>query len=98
MENKTGLTYKEMRLYNEIKTEMLNVLEAENNAAAWKQEARFRMRDVNALIVAAEKVNKDENGEPIKIDRKELIAEIRAELTPEVDEEPEEADEEENAE
>lgn len=90
------MSYKEIRLYEEIKTEMLNVIEAENNSAAWRAEARVRMRDVAALIVAAEKVNKDENGNPIKIDRKALIAEIRAELNPadteEADEEPEEAD------
>lgn len=75
-------TYKNIRLYDEICTEMQNVLEAENNAAAWRAEARVRMRDVSALIVAAEKVNKDENGNPIKIDRKALIAQVRAELTP----------------
>ena len=78
--------YQNIRLYEEIKTEMQNVLEAENNAAAWKQEARIRMHDVSALIVAAEKVNKDENGNPIKIDRKTLIAEVRADLTHEYNE------------
>ena len=80
------MSYKNIRLYNEITTEMQNVLEAENNSAAWRAEARLRMRDVNALIIAAEKVNKDEDGNPIKIDRKALIAEIRADLTPAEDE------------
>ena len=70
--------YKEMKLYNEIKAEMKNVIEAENNAAAWKREAAARMKNVGALIVAAQKVNKD-----ITIDRKELIAEIRVDLNPE---------------
>ena len=69
--------YKEMKLYNEIKAEMKNVIEAENNAASWKREADARMKDVGALIVAAQKVNKD-----VTIDRKELIAEIRADLNP----------------
>lgn len=70
------MSYKSMRLYNEIKTEMQNVLDAENNAAAWKAEARNRMKDVNALIVAAQKVNKD-----LTIDRAELVKEIREDLT-----------------
>lgn len=74
-------TYKEMRLYNEIKVEMQNVLEAEENSKAWKDEARVRMKDVNALIVAAQKVNKD-----IEIDRAELVKEIREELTAEAEE------------
>lgn len=69
-------SYKNMRLYEEIKIEMENVLEAENNSKAWRDEARVRMRDVNALIVAAQKVNKD-----MTIDRAELIKEIRADLT-----------------
>ena len=72
------MSYKAMRLYNEIKTEMQNVLDAENNAAAWKAEARNRMKDVNALIVAAQKVNKD-----LTIDRAELVKEIREYLTEE---------------
>lgn len=74
-------TYKNMRLYAEIKTEMENVLEAENNSKAWKDEARNRMKDVNALIVAAQKVNKD-----IEIDRAELVKEIREELTADAEE------------
>ena len=81
--------YKEMKLYNEIKAEMENVLEAEENAAAWKREAAARMKDVGALIVAAQKVNKG-----VTIDRKELIAEIRADLNPapEAETEPESAE------
>ena len=96
------MSYKNIRLYNEITTEMQNVIEAEENSKAWRREASVRMRDVNALIVAAEKVNKDEDGNPIKIDRKALIAEIRAELAPVEDEtdedETEDADTEETAE
>lgn len=74
-------TYKNMRLYNEIKVEMENVLEAENNSKAWKDESRVRMKDVNALIIAAQKVNKD-----MEIDRAELIKEIREELAAEAEE------------
>ena len=82
-------TYKTMRLYNEIKVEMENVLEAENNSKAWKDEARVRMKDVNALIIAAQKVNKD-----MEIDRAELIKEIREELAAEAEEESAYEDEE----
>ena len=80
--------YKEMKLYNEIKAEMAGVMEAEENANAWKREAAARMKDVGALIVAAQKVNKD-----LTIDRKALIAEIRADLNPapEAETEPEAA-------
>ena len=69
-----------MKLYNEIKNEVRNVMEAESNSLAWKQEARNRMKDVNALITAAEKVNKDDEGKSIKIDRVELVKKIRAEI------------------
>ena len=68
------MKYQEMKLYSEIKAELVNVIEAEDNAKAWKREAANRMKDVNALITAAEKVNKT------KFDRKALLAEIRAEL------------------
>lgn len=74
------MDYKTMRLYNEIKAEMLNVIDAEDNAAAWKKEAAIRMKDVNALIVAAQKVNKE-----ITIDRKALIQQIRDEITAETE-------------
>ena len=70
--------YSNMKLYPEIKAEMENVLEAEANAAAWKREALARMKPVNILIRAATQMNPD-----IKIDRKELLSEIRADLTPE---------------
>ena len=68
---------KEIKLYNEIKEAGSVVMEAEANAAAWKQEARERMKDVNTLVAAAKKVNKGQ-----EIDAKELIEKIRAELTP----------------
>lgn len=64
-----------MKLYNEIKNEVRNVMEAEANSLAWKQEARTRMKDVTALITAAKKVNKD-----IEIDGVELVKKIRAEI------------------
>ena len=70
-----------LKLYEEIKSAYSDVMEAEENAAGWKAEARERMKDVNTLIAAAEKVNKT------KIDRKTLLNKIRKELTP--DETPE---------
>ena len=70
--------YSNMKLYPEIKAEMENVLEAEANAAAWKREAQNRMKPVNILIRAASQMTPS-----IKIDRKELLDEIRADLTPE---------------
>ncbi len=83
--------YKEIKMYEVIKDEVRNVIEAEENSAAWRAEARSRMRDVNALILAAKKINKD-----TEIDAKELVAQIRAELTPaEADPEAEEATEDE---
>lgn len=74
---------KTIKLYNEIKAELLNVIDAENAAAAWKQEARNRMKDVSALIVAAKKVNKE-----TEIDAKTLIDFIREEIAAENEEEP----------
>ena len=68
---------KEIKLYNEIKEAVSVVMEAEANAAAWKQEARERMKNVNTLIAAAKKINKGQ-----EIDANELIEKIRAELTP----------------
>ena len=67
-----------MKFYNEIKNEIRNVIEAEENSAAWKLEARNRMKDVNALITAAKKVNKE-----IEIDAVELVKVIRAEIAAE---------------
>lgn len=69
--------YQEIKLYQEIRNEMANVMEAEANSAAWKQEGRTRMKDVTALITAAKKVNKG-----IEIDAAALIKEIRESLTP----------------
>ena len=77
------MKYNEMKLFAEIKNEVSGVIEAENNSAAWKQISRERMKDVNALITAAEKVNKDENGKPIKIDRAALVKSIREEIAAE---------------
>lgn len=70
--------YNTMRLYEEIKNEMRNVIEAEENSKAWKIEARIRMKDVDALITAARKVNKG-----MEIDKATLIATIREELAAE---------------
>lgn len=90
--------YNTMRLYEEIKNEMRNVIEAEENSKAWKIESRIRMKDVDALITAARKVNKG-----VEIDKAVLVAEIRAELAAEAEEEsayeePEEAEYPEEAE
>ena len=74
-------TYKTMKMYDIIKEEMKAVLEAEENSKAWKDEARTRMKDVNALITAAKKVNKD-----TEIVAADLVAEIRAELSTEAEE------------
>ena len=74
-------TYKNMRLYEEIKAEMATVIEAEEASKAWKQEARFRMKDVNTLISAARKVNKG-----MEINVRELVEEIREELAAEAEE------------
>lgn len=82
------MNYKEIRLYEEIKTEMVSVLEAEDNSRAWKQEARNRMKDVDALITAARKVNKD-----VEIDKAELVKQVREELAAEALEEAPDEDE-----
>lgn len=74
-------TYKNMRLYEEIKTEVASVIEAEDASKAWKAEARIRMKDVDALVAAARKVNKD-----MEIDKAALVAEIREELAAEAEE------------
>ena len=75
------MKYENINLRQEIKNEVKNVIEAEQASAAWKAEARARMGDVNALIIAAKKVNKE-----TEIDGKELLAEIRAELAAEAEE------------
>lgn len=66
-----------MKLHNEMRTAMAYVIEAEENAAAWKQEAADRMKKVHKLI-RAEEIASD-----TKIDKKEVIAALRAEIMPE---------------
>ena len=84
------MNYQEIKMYDIIKDEMKNVLEAEENSKAWKSEARSRMRDVTALITAAKKVNKG-----IEIDNAELVKAIRDEIAAEIEEASAYADEEE---
>ena len=82
-----------IKLYENMKEAMASVIEAENNANAWRVEARNRMKDVNILIAAEKKINKD-----TEINPKEIIAKIREELAPEVeDEETEETEGDETA-
>lgn len=69
--------YNKIKLYPEIKAEMEKVIEAEENAKAWRQEAATRMRPVNLLIRTAQQLS----GSPI--DKKALLDAIRAELSPE---------------
>lgn len=66
-----------MKLYAEIKEAYAEVLEAEDNSLLWKEEAKARMKVVDAHIKAARIVNPD-----MKIDRAELIKKMRSELRP----------------
>lgn len=70
--------YNKIKLYPEIKAEMLKVIEAEENAKAWKQEAAARMKPVNLLIRTAQQLSPE-----TPIDKKALLDAIRAELSPE---------------
>lgn len=67
-------------MFNKIKLypEMLKVIEAEENAKAWKQEAATRMKPVNLLIRTAQQLSPE-----TPIDKKALLDAIRAELSPE---------------
>ena len=71
-----------MKLYNEMKNAMAHVIEAEQNAAAWKQEAADRMRKVYTLIRA------EQIASETKLNRKTVIDQLRAEFAP-ATEEPE---------
>lgn len=90
------MSYKEIKLYNEIKNEMRNVISSEENSRAWGKVAREQMVDVKALITAAKKLNKDTEIIPAL-----LIEEIREDIAAEADSEApadEEPDAEESAE
>lgn len=65
-----------MKLYNEMKAAARDVMDAEENAAAWKKEAAERMKKVNNLIRA------EEIASETKLDRKTVLEQLRAELTP----------------
>lgn len=74
-----------MKLFIEMKNAMAYVIEAEENAAAWKQEAADRMKKVNNLIRA------EEIASETKLDKKQIIAKLRAQLMPEAPAEPAQA-------
>lgn len=68
-----------MKLYEEIKAAMSEVMEAEQGAKAWAIEARTRMKSVDVIIRAAQKIDP----EAAKLGLNEIKAMVRADLTPE---------------
>ena len=83
---------KDIKLYENIKEAMISVVEAEEAANGWKAEAKERMKDVNILIAAAKKVNKD-----TEIDTKALLAAIREDIAAEYEEAEDEETEDDEA-
>lgn len=75
------MNYSNLSLYTHIKAAVVTVMEAEDNSNAWKQEAKERMKDVNALIVATKKVDKLD-----ELDTKDLLSAIREEIAAEREE------------
>lgn len=67
-----------MKLYEEIKAAMSEVMEAEQNAKAWAIEARTRMKSVDVIIRAAQKIDP----EAAKLGLNEIKGMVRADLTP----------------
>lgn len=63
-----------MKLYNEMKSAMASIIEAEENAAAWKKEAASRTKNLNNLIRA------EEIASGVKLDRKTVHDQLRAEF------------------
>ena len=72
------MSYKEIKLYQEIKNEMRTVIESEENGRAWMKLAREQLVDVKALITAAKKLNKG-----VQIIPQQLIDEVRADIAAE---------------
>lgn len=64
-----------MKLYEEIKSTVLNMVNAENNANAWKDVAKENKNQANQLIKTAAKLD------GIDYDCKAVIAHIMAEIT-----------------
>lgn len=71
-----------MKLYNEMKEAMQEVMNAEANARAWNQEARALMKDVDVLIRAAQKIDPEAAKLPIQ----QIRAMLRDDLTPKAEE------------
>lgn len=65
-----------MELYEEMKKKMATVMEAEDNAAAWKDEARIRAKGVTALINAAKKIDPD----AADLSHADIVKMLRADL------------------
>lgn len=65
-----------MKLYNEMKEAMREVINAENAAKAWNMEARALMKNVDTIARAAQKIDPEV--------RELSIMEIRAKLREEL--------------
>lgn len=71
-----------MKLYNEMKEAMQEVMNAEANARAWNQEARALMKNVDTIARAAQKIDPEAREMTIM----EIRAKLRADLTPKAEE------------
>lgn len=67
-----------MKLYNEMREAMSEVMKAEANARAWAQEARALMKDVDVIIRAAQKIDPEAR----KLNIQEIRSMLRDDLTP----------------
>lgn len=70
-----------MKLYNEMKEAMKEVLNAENASKAWAIEARALMKNVDTIARAAQKI--DPEAKELSI--MEIRAKLRADLMAEVE-------------
>ena len=75
-----------MKLYNEMKEAMQEVLNAENAAKAWAMEARALMKNVDTIARAAQKIDPEAKAMTImeiraKL-REDLLAEAEAATEP----------------
>lgn len=68
-----------MKLYNEIKEAMQEVMNAEANARAWQQEARSLMKNVDTIIRAAQKIDPEAAALTIPEIKKQLREDLTAE-------------------
>ena len=67
-----------MKLYEEMKSAMSEIIEGETAVKEWKEEITRRKRNLNTIIRAARQIDPEYEG----TDNTALYAKLRADLTP----------------